>query len=171
MENASRALLIAAAVLLGVMIISIGAFLIFTFGGYAAEVEIERAEAEISAFNAKFLKYEGADNITIHQIITLANMAIENNKQYELTNANAGDESTYYVQVIANVKTKTSSNRKTNLTLLNASGNPMVDFNEIIEENSYDIELENRQVLYRCKSIKISSITRRVYSIELERIR
>lgn len=171
MENASRALLIAAAVLLGVMIIGIGTFLIFTFGGYAAEVEAERAETEITSFNANFLKYENADNITIHQIITLANLAIENNKRYELTNEDAGDESTYYVQVIANVKTKTSSNRKANLTLVNAAGSPILNFNEIIEENSYDVDLENRQVLYRCKKISISSITKRVYSIELERIR
>lgn len=153
------------------MVIGIGTFLFLIFGNYAKEVELDKEKVQINSFNQKFLKYENSDNVTIHDIITLANFAIENNKKYELSNSDSGNEATLYVQVIANFSTNTSSNRKEDLTLIDKNGNPMLNFTEIIEHNSYDKQKENSQILYRCKKINISKITKRVYSIEFEKIR
>lgn len=153
------------------MVIGIGTFLFLIFGNYAKEVELDKEKVQINSFNQKFLKYENSDNITIHDIITLANFAIENNKKYELSNNDSGNEATLYVQVIANFSTSTSSNRKEDLTLIDKNGNPMLNYTEIIEHNSYDKQKENSQILYRCKKINISKITKRVYSIEFEKIR
>lgn len=153
------------------MVIGIGTFLFLIFGNYAKEVELDKEKVQINSFNQKFLKYENSDNVTIHDIITLANFAIENNKKYELSNSDSGNEATLYVQVIANFSTNTSSNRKEDLTLIDKNGNPMLNYTEIIEHNSYDKQKENSQILYRCKKINISKITKRVYSIEFEKIR
>ena len=86
MENASKALIIAGGVLIGVLIISLAVYLFVTFGQTSAEINSENSQKQLAQFNAKFTVYEGKENITIYDIITVAGYANENNEYYENSN-------------------------------------------------------------------------------------
>lgn len=93
MENASKALLMAGGVLIGLLILSLAAYLFVDFGATSAKVHQQNEEKKLTEFNSKFTAYEGyytSDEngnpvwqITIYDIITLAGYAKENNKYYE----------------------------------------------------------------------------------------
>ena len=59
MENASKALIMGAEILIGVMIISIGVYLFNVLGSYSAETSQEMADARLEQFNEQFTKYYG----------------------------------------------------------------------------------------------------------------
>lgn len=77
MENASKALLMAAGILIGLLILALMVTLFASskslFDGYDATKESEA----IQQFNVNFTKYVG-QNLTIHDAITIYNFAIEN---------------------------------------------------------------------------------------------
>ena len=98
MENASKALIMAGTILISIMVVSLGVYIINMFGEYTSRQEQERANQQIAEFNAQFLKYENRKDITAQDIVTVANLAKANNDFYELTVADA-NENTYYVQV------------------------------------------------------------------------
>lgn len=83
MENASQALLIAAGVLIGVLILSLGVYLFSVFGGHAANIQSEIDAREIAQFNERFLKYNGRTDLTVQDIITVRNYALESNKKVD----------------------------------------------------------------------------------------
>lgn len=84
MENASKALLMAAGVLIGVLILSLAAYLFVYFGSTSQQIHEQNEENQINEFNSKFTSYVGKDNITIYDVITVANLATENNKNMNL---------------------------------------------------------------------------------------
>ena len=89
MENASKALLMAGGVLIGILILSLAAYLFVDFGSTSAEIHRQNEEKQITEFNSKFTSYEGYKDkdgnwqITIYDIITLAGYAKENNTYNE----------------------------------------------------------------------------------------
>lgn len=89
MENASKALVMAGGVLVGILILSLAVYLFVDFGTTSAQINEQNAQQQIVEFNSKFTSYQGyKDNsgkwqITIYDIITLAGYANENNKYYE----------------------------------------------------------------------------------------
>ena len=89
MENASKALLMAGGVLIGVLIISLAVYLFADFGSKSASINAQNSQKQLSAFNSKFTSYQGfkdADGnwqITIYDIITVKGYALENNEKYE----------------------------------------------------------------------------------------
>ena len=82
MENASKALLMAASVLIGILIISLAVYLFVTFGSASAKMHKQNEVQQIAQFNSQFTSYEEKE-CTIYDVITLANLATENNKYYE----------------------------------------------------------------------------------------
>ena len=85
MENASKALIMAAEILIGVMIISIGVYIFNEMGTYSAETTAQMEEAQLAQYNNQFLKYYGNERedgtgktvpikCTIHEIIGVANL-------------------------------------------------------------------------------------------------
>lgn len=164
MENISKALIMAASILLGVMILAFAVYIFQLYGNYSAESYKILEESQISQFNSQFLKYYG--NITnesgrqepikctAHDIITVSNLANQNNTQYELTQY---DETTYYIQVDL-------GNNKTGKNLENWNSDQQIQF---IKENSTN---GNEIKYYKCTQIKISSITSRVCYIKFEEI-
>ena len=86
MENASKALLIAASVLVGVMILSLAVYLIVSFGSSAAKVNERNANQQLMEFNSEYTVYEGRSDITIYNIVSTANAAHQNNLEYESSN-------------------------------------------------------------------------------------
>ena len=106
MENASKALLIVAGVLIGIMILSIAVYLAVTFGQTASEVNEEIRDNQVAQFNSQFTKYDGKQ-VTIHDIITMANIARTNNDEYELdNNSNAGNPNSFYITITKGTTTK-----------------------------------------------------------------
>ena len=79
MENASKAMLISGGVLVAMLVLAIGVYLFANYSNIALSYEQKIETIEIQKFNANFIKFEGRKNITIHEIVTLANFA----KQYE----------------------------------------------------------------------------------------
>ena len=91
MENASKALMMAGGVLIGVLIISLAVYLFADFGSRSASINAQNTEKQLAAFNSKFTSYQdfkdkdGNWQITIYNIITLKGYATENNNNYEDT--------------------------------------------------------------------------------------
>lgn len=83
MENASKALIMAAGVLIGILILSLAAYLYMDFGTSASQVNSQVKEQQMAQFNNKFTSYEGQEGLTIYDVITVASYAYENNSYYE----------------------------------------------------------------------------------------
>lgn len=141
MENASRALLMAAGILVGLIIISIAVYLFTTYGQYSKETYEKMSDTQIDQFNSQFLKYEGL-SCSAHDVVSIVNLAQQNNIEYELQEQTAYSDNTFYVQVDIEKKQK-------NL------------------EKKWSTEVEKITFLkkgseYTCKEIHISSVTKRV---------
>lgn len=86
MENASKALLMAATILIAVMLISLGTYLFATFGNYSKNINDNINQKEKQEFNAQFTKYETSTTgefCTVYDIVTIINLARNSNNQYE----------------------------------------------------------------------------------------
>ena len=99
MENASKALLIAGGVLLAIMIISLGVYLFANFGGITAQIGQNVEESQISKFNSQFITNVGKKNVTIYDIVSMANLATQNNQQYGFQKQESLGNN-YYIAVI-----------------------------------------------------------------------
>lgn len=181
MENASKALIMAASVLLGLMIISVGVTLYSTFADYSRTTLEKVEETKLAEWNNQFLKYYGtvwsydkekqkdvqsSIKVTAHDIVTVANLAKQNNENYELSKENAGDENTYYVQVIVNTKNKVYPNFE---TLTDSEKNSFLQ-SESLKITTNEDETETVETkYYKCKKEPvISEVTKRVMCIEFE---
>ena len=83
MENASKALIMAGSVLIGVIIISIGVLFINSTSMLSQSYD-EKLEADsINGYNNKFLIY--AKNNNAQDMVSLYNLIVENNIKYEGT--------------------------------------------------------------------------------------
>lgn len=96
MENASKALLMAAGVLIGIMILSLISYLYISFSSSADNIQKDIELAQIENFNNKFLVYDGRKDMTLYDMQTVVNLAKENNDYYGLTEAS---EDNYYITV------------------------------------------------------------------------
>lgn len=164
MENASKALIMAASVLLGIMIISIGVTLFKTFSDFGNATYKKIEEDKIAEWNSNYLKYYGTVTtkesknptpiqVTAHDIVSVANLAKQNNINYELENLSKFDENSYYVQV--DVDKEINFEKKTEQ-----------EKNDFLKNNS--LTSENEVKYYVCKEVKISSVTKRVMYIRFE---
>ena len=83
MENASKALMMAAGVLIGLLILSLAVFLFTNFGAASAEAHRKNEENQINQFNAQFTVYEGtgkrsANLSSMINKVTMSNGGSEN---------------------------------------------------------------------------------------------
>ena len=175
MENATKALLMAAGVLVGIMILSLGVYLYSSLSEYVSENQEQMELNANNKFNTQFLKYinmiedtSGTYSIngkkykldfklTIQDVITVSNLAYENNIEYglsagEIANAN---EKSLYVKVTAPVRDNNGIIKT--VTSLESDINTMGS-TWLSNDNGYE---------YKCtqSDIKISPITGRVYEI------
>ena len=85
MENASKALLMAGGILIGILILSLMTTLFVSSKQLSTSYDNTKNEEAIQRFNVNFTKYLGHD-LTIHQVVTMKNFAsIENNKICNVT--------------------------------------------------------------------------------------
>lgn len=99
MENASKALIMAGSMLIGVIIISIGVYIFTTFGGSSKNIQEQVDNRVLAEFNNNFEKFLGSDECTIHDIVNTISFAKKNNKEFEFTDADR--ENPYYIEVYA----------------------------------------------------------------------
>lgn len=107
MENASKALIMAAGILIGILILSLAVYLFASFGANSKEIYDRIEQNQLTQYNAQYNVFLDRKDITIYEIISVANLAAENNKKYELyTNF----ETDYKVQVIFNAPSHFTTN-------------------------------------------------------------
>ena len=130
MENASKALIIAGAILLSILLISLG-IMIFN-QAQDTVTNSGMTEAELTAFNNKFLKYEGTQKGTMVKSMMQDVMA---------NNANASD------------------NHKVNVYLGNET-DPLTDTSRILTKKSYTVKMQygDDNAGNRITQIKITQI-------------
>jgi len=145
MENASKALLMAAGVLMGVVILSLAAYLFVTFSSSADDVKSEIANNQLNKFNSQFLAYEQREDLTVYDILTAVNLAENNNKQLE-----PGD--TNYITVMIDNSVVNSTEIEEKIKPENLEEGEMKEDNNLGGKS-----LKN----YKCK-VLLSDITGRV---------
>ena len=169
MENASKALLMAGGVLIGLLIISLGVYLFTNFGGTAGQIQANIDENQLAQFNSQFTSYEGRTDVTIHDVIDMASLASQNNISYEFPKRdpaqNTGIDN--YITVILDtraieygyIENGNQDAQKTNIS------NMQVDYNNKIK-NELDLITATSPELptYNVK-IEISGTTQRVYKV------
>lgn len=167
MENASKALLMAAGVLIGMLVISLAVYLFISFGSTSAEIHKQNEEQQIAQFNSQFVSYE-EKKCTIYDVVTVANLATENNIYYELNQPTEGKDNYISVEI------QGASSAGITIQGNNIEGNSdkTVDYNKIIQQdiqqmkNITDTDGEEKKVLreYTIKA-SISPTTQRVYEV------
>ena len=80
MENASKALLMAAGVLIGILILTLIAILSLAGNEVFSGYEESKTSEMVQRFNSNFTKYTGI-KLTAHQVVTICNYADEANLQ------------------------------------------------------------------------------------------
>ena len=157
MENASKAILMAAGILIGVMIISIGVYLFATFGGTSQNIQEQIDGRVVAEFNNNFEKFSNVD-CTIHDIVSLAGFAKKNNQDFDFTDSDINNE--YYVSVfIENISgspynnkdlTRANINEDAYMSLLN-------DYSIKYTANSSTGETTAETQYFTCANIQYSS--------------
>ena len=94
MENASKALLMAAGVLIGVAVLTLAVYLYTSFSGSAQSVEKDIEQGQLEQFNNQFIQFS-AKECTISDILTCVNLADDYNTKNEFKNT----ETNYYITV------------------------------------------------------------------------
>lgn len=84
MENASKALLIAGAVLIGILVASLGVFLSEKMSDFTSRAYNDLQEHKRTEFNQQFLKYNKRDDLIIQDIVTIINLAKDSNIKNDL---------------------------------------------------------------------------------------
>lgn len=145
MENASKALIMAGGILIAVIIMTIGVYVFATFGGSSKDIQEQLNSRNLAEFNNNFTKFQGSKEITIHDIISLANFAIQYNEDMGL---NYNDNSYIHVCIKDLDLSKDLSDKK-KIELLESSNST----------NGEKIKY------YECKKIEYDYDTKRVNRI------
>ena len=88
MENASKALMIVAGILIAILVISIGIYLFTDYRDMGSAYEQNLSTAEIQKFNVNFTKFEGRQDIKIQEIVTLVNFVQQYREKNEISEKN-----------------------------------------------------------------------------------
>ena len=140
MENATKALYIAAGVLIGIMILSLAVMLFSSLQSYVEEYKNQIEFNNLNAFNSRYQKYVDDDvTVTIQDVVTVAGMAYEDNSSFNIEPTEWQDisESSLYVGVFLD-------------------GNRI---DQTIKEDMQSLLTDNTESRYRC-TVEYNSIGR-----------
>lgn len=149
MENASKALIMLATMIISILIISLLVLIFSIFKNFEATLIDDSEQTEISKFNAEFLQYKEKNIITPQEIISVANLVSDINDKYQL---NEQEDNSLYVEI--KVITKKG-------IIENFEKKQSNDYIQFIKDNESD---------FSCTNIKINSMTNRVNYIEFSYI-
>lgn len=148
MENASKALLISAEVLIAMLVASMFALLFSTMSDYSKQYETSRQTQEIQAFNTQFTNYIKEGGSTAQDVISVKHLA----QEWNIKNGYQATDSEYYISIYLKDGT-------TNGTINNWD-----DENEESFLNENSIDSSNQVVRYK-GTMELSSQTGRVNKI------
>ena len=156
MENASKALLMAAGVLLGIMILTLAVYLFTNFGGTSAQIGQIAEENQIAQFNSQFLTYVGNEKVTIYDVISMANLATQNNQSYEFPKQTATGNNNY-IAVLLN---------GTAIEYGFGTSSEAVEerYNQLILDEVNSINASTGLANYTVQ-VEVSDVTKRVYRV------
>lgn len=152
MENAVKALYIAAGVLITVMVLSLAAVLYASLQGYVDNTNKQIKFNSVNSFNTKYLNYINISNgekqfdLRIQDIITIASATYENNRSNNIDiNQWDATPNSLYVEVLLN--------------------GTRID--QTINEQMVELLQTNKDTTFQCSAndILISENTGQVYSI------
>ena len=162
MENASKALIMAASILIGIMVVSFAVYIFSLFGDFAYNVESNREAQQLESFNSNFSKYKGLTDISPHDIVSVINMAQENNKKYGYSKSDASSVSNNDSYIKVNIA--------------GIAGKPeWWDEDEIatfLTDNMLNnLDDSNKEILSRftCTDVKYGEASKRVYEIDFKK--
>lgn len=158
MENASKALMMVAGVLIGLLIISLAVYLFLSFASTSADVHKQNEQQQIEQFNSQFTSYVGKEGITIYDVVTVANLATENNRYYDYNKRSFAQNPNNATDSYISVKLGNNTIEKGKETKTND--------NELIKK---ELEKTNESELpqYNCQ-VYMSPITGRVCLVEFK---
>lgn len=182
MENATKALFIAAGVMMAIMILSMASYLYINLGSYVDESHQQMQITSNSKFNQRYLKYINMTEdssgdvtingkkyktdfkLTIQDVITVANLAYENNREHGNENASGSDinENSLYVGVNVKINGVTQVNDIQKGINDNNSG-----ANKYLDMDINPTDGSRGSYNYKCTNVdvEISSVTGQVYRI------
>ena len=85
-ENTSKALIIVAEILIGVVLLTLMVFTFRALGSFSDAVDYNIQTKNINEFNIRFEKYRGRNDLTAQDIITIGNLAKQYNMGFEEEN-------------------------------------------------------------------------------------
>lgn len=94
MENASKALILMAEVLIGVLLLTLMIYTFNRMGAFSAEIDSNISEETLHEFNVRFEVFNKRKDLTAQDVITLGNLAKDYNKTQE------GEADKWKIQVI-----------------------------------------------------------------------
>jgi hypothetical protein len=165
MENASKALLMAAGVLIGMMVLSLMVYLFISFGSTSQEIREEQAQKQLNQFNTQFTSYVGKNN-TIYDVVTAANLATKNNIYYELEHKGVATGKDNYISVYLennNFQVKDRGWIERGYNDIRSK-----NYDDIIRAGLADLKAGGTLAEYTCE-VKISTETQRVYWVKFVR--
>ena len=152
MENAVKALYIAAGVLMAVMVLSLAAVLYSSLQSYVEDTNKQIKFNSVNSFNTKYLNYINISNgekqfdLRIQDIITIASATYENNRSNNIDiNQWEATPNSLYVEVLLN--------------------GTRID--QTINEQMVELLQTNKDTTFQCSAndVLISENTGQVYSI------
>lgn len=177
MENASKALLMSAAVILGVLIISVGVALYSMFGDYSKVIVDELEKNKVSEYNNNFYKYYGKITyyeggiekvqdleITAHDIVTIANFAKQANIDGQVGSYSVASNASDYVQIVVKYYDKNGIN---STTVSNFEKQDEKFYSNFIKYNTLKSDNITKKV-YVCKEIKTNDTSGKVIKVTIE---
>ena len=157
MENASKALLIAAGVLMGVLILSLTVYVFSSLGSSAEETYNIMRQEKISDFNSFYFTYYNKSTydkvyLTYYDIWNVVNKAAEDSKT----------TTPVEVKIRINGQLKTVTKDDIKITSIDDISNQS---NQKVMENNY-----LRMSTYSCLHVKVNDTTGYVYEIAFVKI-
>lgn len=83
MENSSKALVIAAGILIAVLLLSLFVYLYISMNNFSNTYNENISSQKLQAFNAQFEVYNGRDDLTVQDVVSVASLAKEINTKNE----------------------------------------------------------------------------------------
>ncbi len=142
MENASKALLLAASVLIGILVLSVAVYIFLSFGASAKQIHSEIDTNRLNEFNTQFTAYELKEENTIYDIITVVNLAKDNNEYYGLKNK---ENNNLYISVILETSPVENSSKE--------------NLQQLIEKDMSEIDTNYKLPSYSC-TVTINKVGR-----------
>lgn len=156
-QNLSRALLMAAGVLVAILILALGVYLYYSFSNRITETVKQNQVSIIQSYNDKFTQYEKRENLSVQDIVSIINLARECNINNQVVGEDTNNN--FYIKVsIVGVSAPNITNLETDVNYLYWD-----KYVKLIENSNIASEK------YKCETV-ISSVNKRVKAIIFTKI-